>query len=207
MATTDSPLDPAPGRYREALALFLEVSRSLHALVEVEALLRLVTAKLRALMRAEACSVILHDPDRHELYFPVSGDERLASPERLREVRFPADEGISGWVLREGTPVLVPDVSKDPRFYEAVDRRLGTRTRSLLCAPLRSRNGVIGVVQVVNKKDGRFTPEDLALLDAIAGSVAVALENARLYQALRREADAVRRQNRELRQEIQGRFR
>ncbi len=189
------------------LALFLEVSRSFHALVEVEDLLRLIVGKLKGLMRAEASSVILYDPARREFFFPVSDDERLLAPDSLGEVRFPADQGISGWVLQHGRSVLVPDVSRDPRFYSAVDRELGTETRSLLCAPLRTRSGIVGVAQVINKKEGSFSQEDLALLDAIAGSIAVALENARLYGQLRREKEAIQRENRELRREIQGRFR
>ncbi len=207
LSLPSSPIEASADRERAELALFLEVSRSFHALVEVEQLLLLITGKLRALLGAEACSVILYDPARRELFFPVSGDERLDRPERLREVRFPADQGISGWVLREGKPVLVPDVSRDARFYPAVDRQLGTETRSLICTPLRTRAGIIGVAQVVNKREGTFTERDLALLDAIGGSIAVALENARLYEALRREKEEVQRENRELRRELQGRFR
>jgi Nif-specific regulatory protein len=189
----------SPERARETLALFLEVSRSFHELVEVDTLLPLITGKVKALIGAEACSVILYDPRREEFYFPVSSDERLDAADRLREVRFPATEGISGWVLREGRSVLVPDTARDPRFYHAVDRQVGTASRSLICAPLRTRAGIIGVTQVINKKGGPFTETDLALLDAIAGSIAVALENARLHQALRREVEAVQEENAALR--------
>jgi transcriptional regulator with GAF, ATPase, and Fis domain len=200
-------IEPAADREREALALLLEVSRSFHALMEVEDLLRLIVGKLKVLMRAEASSVILYDPVRREFFFPACHDERLQAPDSLGEVRFPADQGISGWVLQHGTSVLVPDVSRDPRFYQAVDRELGTETRSLICAPLRTRSGIVGVAQVINKKEGSFSQEDLSFLDAIAGNIAVALENARLYQGLRQEKEAIQRENRELRREIQGRFR
>jgi Nif-specific regulatory protein len=194
-------------RVHETLALFLEVSRSFHELSPVDRLLPLITDKLRALLDAEACSVILYDPDRDELYFPVSSDDRLGSAARLREIRFPASQGISGWVLREGRSVLVPDVASDPRFYHAVDRQTGTESRSLICAPLRTRTGVIGVTQVINKRGGPFTPEDLALLDAIAGSIAVALENARLHDALRRETETARSENVGLRRAVGEHFR
>jgi transcriptional regulator with GAF, ATPase, and Fis domain len=198
--------DRAPDRAHDALALFLEVSRSFHALVDLDELLRLVTAKLKTLLAAEACSVILYDATRRELYFPVAEDERLPGGERLREIRFPADRGISGWVLQHDASVLVPDAARDPRFYGAVDRQLGTETRSLICAPLRTRSGPIGVTQVINKRDGAFTQDDLALLDAMAGSIAVAVENARLYQRLREEKEAVQSENRRLRRELSGRF-
>jgi Nif-specific regulatory protein len=200
-------VDPVPGRERETLALFLEMSRSFHALVEPGELLPVITEKLRALLDAEACSVILYDREREELYFPVSSDARLDSPERLKEIRFPATQGISGWVLREGRSVLVEDAARDPRFYQAVDRQVGTESRSLICAPLRTRSGIIGVTQVINKRAGPFTEDDLALLDAVAGNIAVALENARLYQALRHEKEAIQRENLELRRAVGREFR
>jgi len=84
---------------------------------------------------------------------------------------------------------------------------MGTESRSLICAPLRTRSGIIGVTQVINKKAGTFTEEDLGLLDAIAGNIAVALENARLYQGLRREKEAIQRENLELRRAVQHHFR
>ncbi|HWP34422.1 MAG TPA: sigma 54-interacting transcriptional regulator [Thermodesulfobacteriota bacterium] len=205
---TAQPAPPLSAeRQPEALALFLEVSRSFHALVDVEELLPVVTERVRALLDAEACSVILYDPERHELFFPAVRDERLPSPEPFKELRFPADQGVAGWALREGRSVLVPDVAQDPRFYPAVDRQLGVQTRSLICAPLRTRSGVIGVTQVINKKAGEFTADDLALLDAVAGSLAVALENARLHQALRREKEAIEAENAGLRRELCDHFR
>ena len=141
------------------------------------------------------------------VYFQVSSDDRLESSARLKEIRFPASEGISGWVLREGQSVLVPDVSREPRFYHAVDRELGTKSRSLICAPLRTRSGTLGVTQAINKRSGPFTEDDLGLLNAIAGSIAVALENAQLYEALQHEKEAIHRDNVELRRTIGHHFR
>jgi Nif-specific regulatory protein len=206
-ADQPGPIGPFPGRDRAILELLLELSRAFHALLPVEDLLPRITGELKRLMDAEACSVILYDAERGELYFPVSSDDRLGSPDRLREVRFPAAQGISGWVLREGRSVLVPDVSKDPRFYQAVDREVGTESRSLICAPLRTRAGIIGVMQVINRRTGPFTQDDLGLLDAVAGSVAVALENARHYEALRLEKEAVERDNAALRRAVGRHFR
>jgi Nif-specific regulatory protein len=200
-------MEPLGDRAGETLALLLEVTRSFHALTAVEELFPLITEKLRGLLDAEACSVILYDAERHELYFTVSSDDRLDSTARLTEIRFPASEGISGWVLREGQSVLVPDVSREPRFYHAVDREMGTQSHSLICAPLRTRSGILGVTQVINKRKGPFTEDDLGLLKAMAGSIAVALENARHYEALRREKEAIHQDNVELRRAIGHHFR
>ncbi len=192
-------MDAVPDRTRDTLALLLETSRSFHELVDVEALLPVMMERLKSLLGAETSSIILYDPGRDEFYFPVSTDERLDASQRIREIRFPASQGISGVVLREGRSMLVPDVSREPRFYQAVDRQVGTASRSLICAPLRTRSGIIGVTQVINKKEGTFTPEDLALLEAVAGNIAVALENARLYQSLRQEKETIQRENAALR--------
>ena len=83
-------MDALPDRARETLALLLEVSRSFHAVMGVDALLPLITEKLRVLLDAEACSVILYDAERHELYFPASSDDRLESTARLKEIRYQA---------------------------------------------------------------------------------------------------------------------
>src|SRR5262245_160734 len=200
-------MEAQPSRSQAALALFLEVSRSFHALVEPDKLLPLITERVRTLLDAEACSVILYDADRAELYIPVSSDTRMESSARLREVRFPASQGIAGWVLREGRSVLVSDVASDPRFYDAIDRQTGTASRSLLCAPLRTRSGTIGVTQVINKRSGVFTQDDLELLDAIAGNIAVALENARLHETLKRETERIHGENLVLRQTVGEHFR
>src|SRR5262245_59031510 len=192
-------MEAPPTRSLAALALFLEVSRSFHALVEPDKLLPLITERVRKLLDAEACSVILYDADRGDPYIPGSSDVRMESSVQLREVRFPASLGIAGWVLREGQSVLVPDVASDPRFYDAVDRQTGTASRSLLCTPLRTRSGTIGVTQVINKRAGVFTQDDLDLLDAIAGSIAVAIENARLHEILKCEKERIQGENLELR--------
>jgi transcriptional regulator with GAF, ATPase, and Fis domain len=200
-------VEPQPRSTHETLSLLLEVSRSFHALADIEELLELITGKLKALLGAEACSVILYDPERRELFIPASHDERLSGAGRIQQVRFPADRGVSGWVLAHDTSVLVPDASRDARFYPGVDRELGTQTRSLICAPLRTPSGPIGVTQVINKREGSFTPDDLALLDAMAGTIAVAVENARHHQRLRQEKEAAQQENRRLRRELSGRFR
>ncbi|HSF02468.1 MAG TPA: sigma 54-interacting transcriptional regulator, partial [Solirubrobacterales bacterium] len=184
-----------------------QVNHSLHALVPPEQLLRRTVERVKTLFNAEACSIILYDEAKGELFIPVASDDRAGATDRLREVRFPATQGISGWVLREGRSVLVPDVSQDPRFYHAVDRQVGTETRSVICAPLRTHAGIIGVTQAINKRDGTFSGEDLDLLDAIAGTIAVALENARLHDSLRAEKEAIAEDNRALRQAIGREFR
>jgi CheY-like chemotaxis protein len=144
-------------------------------------LLDFVAREAARAMRADRASIFLLNPERGELWARVAlgvGDE---------VIRFPADRGIAGHVVRTGEPLNVPDPYADPRFNPAVDRQTGYRTRGILCAPLRARAGrVIGALQVLNKLDGGpFTAEDERLAAALARRCAAAIENALLYEQLR----------------------
>src|SRR5207249_4946256 len=115
-------------------------------------------------------------------YFPYVADEDPEVAARLASLRFPATQGIAGVVLQGGHSLRIDDVTTDPRFYAAVDQKTGVTTRALLSAPLTTRQGTIGVLQVLNRRGGLpFAPDDLGFLEALAGSVAVAIDNARLY--------------------------
>jgi adenylate cyclase len=101
----------------------------------------------------------------------------------LREVRIPMGLGIAGHVATTGETVNIPDAYLDPRFNQEVDRRTGYRTRSILSMPMRdAASSIVGVLQVLNKRDGIFTSEDEELLAAIASQEVVAIANARLFQ-------------------------
>ncbi len=158
----------------------------------------MVVQKCREVLNAEGAAILLLDAERNELYFPYVADVDRAAAARLTVLRFPADRGIAGAVLQSGQPVRVDNVATDPRFYSGVDHRTGVTTRALICAPLRTHQGMIGVVQVLNPcGGGPFSDDDLAFLDALAGSVAVAIENARMYAQLKRQFLALQQATRE----------
>ncbi len=169
----------------QQLELLYQVSQSLHALTELSDLLPVVTEKAKELLGAEGCSVILLDETGRELYFPFVSPENTEVAERLRQLRMPADKGIAGTVVQTGRSLVVPDVRADARFYSDVDKSTGAETRSIVCAPLRTQRGIIGVIECINKKEGTFTGADLTFLEALSGSIAIAIENARLYQTLK----------------------
>ena len=131
-------------------------------------------------MGADRSSIFLLDEERQELW------SRVALGMGRREIRFPADRGVAGFVVRTGTLLNVPEPYDDPRFNPAVDRQTGYRTRSILCAPLRARGGrIIGALQVLNKVGGgAFTVDDERALDGIAVRCGIAIENALLYERL-----------------------
>src|SRR5262245_51942264 len=161
-------------------ALLYEIAQRLGALIDIEDLLRYLTGQAKELFHAESAAVLLLDADSDELLFPYVDDDDPEKAARLRALRLPKDQGVAGWVLTHDEPVLIADVNGDSRFYAGVDAATGRATCNLLCVPLRTRRGVIGVFELVNRQGGSFTNGDLEFLEALSGSVSVAVENATL---------------------------
>ena len=170
------------------LRLLYELGCAFAARIDLDELSAFVVQKCREVLDAEGAAILLCDRERNELYFPYVADVDATAGARVRNLRFPADRGIAGVVLRDGQPLRIDDAANDPRFYRGVDRESGVTTRALLCAPLRTHQGTIGVVQVLNPRSGGcFSDDQLSFLDALAGSVAVAIENARMYAQLKEQ--------------------
>jgi len=130
-------------------------------------------------------SVLLRDEQTGELVFAAVLTE---TGQKLLGRRLAPGQGIAGWVGAQRCPVLVEDVSTDARWLPSLDALTGFTTRSVVCVPLVIHNAVVGVLEVLNKVDGVFTADDLSLLEAVATVAAVALDNARLFAAMRDHA-------------------
>jgi Nif-specific regulatory protein len=183
------------------LRLLHELGCAFAARLELDELIPLIVGRCQETFAAEGASVLLLDADRGELYFPyAAGPPEVTA--RLAACRFPASAGIAGEVLASNRAVRVDDVSADMHFYGGVDRATGLRTRAILCAPLTSRDGTIGVIQVVNPVRAAFDDDDLACLEVLASSVAVAIENARIYARLKESAAGLRAQLGALRRDL-----
>lgn len=178
----------------DRLQVLYDLSRRLATFDDLDALLRDATAAVREVFNAEGTAILLLDATRSELRFPVASQAGAGSvgEQVLTELRFPASEGIAGWVLTHGQSVAVDDVNKDPRFYPGVAKATGVPTRALLAAPLRSRAETIGVVEVINPAGNRFDPEDAAFLEAVASDIGIAYEKAHLYAQLHHEVSSLR---------------
>lgn len=121
------------------------------------------------LTQAEAGSLLLTDDLTGNLEFEiVMGEQSDALP----FFRIPKGEGIAGWVAENDTPLIVPDVQTDERFFRHVDQELKFTTREMIAVPLRADGVVIGVLQVVNKQTGVFNHDDLKLAMAFANQIA-----------------------------------
>ncbi|MEW6109434.1 MAG: sensor domain-containing diguanylate cyclase [Nitrospirota bacterium] len=169
---------------KQELEFFEEVSKTLTSTLELNDILTTIMKKAKKLLNAETWSVLLLDEESGDLFFErTTGSKR--DKDRIRKERLKVGEGIAGWVAQEGIPVVVPDVSIDPRFCSRVDKETDFRTKSLMCVPIRSKGSVLGVLEIVNKTtDEPFTKDDLDLMMRLVDQAAIAIERASLYQKM-----------------------
>ncbi len=136
------------------------------------------------IMEAEGASVWLRD-ESLEGWLVCRTAYHYSYKHSPVDLRVRPGQGVVGWAAKQGESVIVPDVRKEPRFFSGIDEQTGFRTASLLAAPLWARDRVIGVLEVVNKRQGGFDEYDLLLVEALAASAASVIENARLTEAMR----------------------
>lgn len=164
----------------EALSSLMEVSIIINSTLDLDDLMLLVMEKAQGVMKAEASSVMIINAEKNVLVCPVALGE---VGEKIKKIELPIDKGIAGWVAARGEPLIVPDAYRDARFNPKVDRETGFRTRSILAAPLKVKDRIIGVAEVINREDGKaFDEDDLDLFSTFCRQVAMAIENARMHQ-------------------------
>lgn len=158
----------------------IEVSAIISSTLDLEEVMNLVMEKAQAVMNAEASSVMLVNERTGLLECEIAlGSVR----EKLKHIELQRGQGIAGWVVAHDEAVIVPDVSQDSRFYSDVDQSTGFKTRSILAAPLKVKDKVIGVAEVINRRDAQpFTADNLALFTTFCRQVALAIENARMHR-------------------------
>jgi len=164
----------------DRLALLSRLGQILNSTLEHQEVRKRAIEAATQLMRAETGSLLLIDEKKGELRFEVAlGDKE----ETIKTITLRLGEGIAGWVAQKGKPLIVNHPEEDRRFYKGVDGRTEFKTRNLICVPVKVKEKVIGVLEAINKQDGvDFDQEDLALFASLADQVAIALDNARLYQ-------------------------
>ncbi len=170
-----------PNRYdgpRQRLQALIEASLALGESRDLFTLLRRILDLATTHVGAERGTLFhLNAGDGHLIATVFHGDD-------VEQIVLPGGQGIAGQVAETGQPVRLADAYEDPRFDRSVDQRTGYQTRSLLAVPMRLRTGeIVGVVEVLNKRDdGIFDEDDEAFLDAFGAQAAVALETARLTE-------------------------
>jgi len=167
----------------DRLRRIVEASYLVHSTLDLDELLGRILEVAARGVGAERGTVFLLDAEHNEIWSRVlSGDERL-------EIRLPLGQGIAGTVAQTGKTIRIDDAYADPRFDRSWDERSGFRTRQILCAPIRNRAGqIVGVFQLLNRREGSFRPADEEYLAALSVHVALAVENAQLHaSALEKE--------------------
>ena len=161
------------------LSTIVEATKRLNSTLDLAELLNIILQLTTRQTGAERGTVFLIDRERNEIWSLVGmGLDQ-------HEIRLPISRGIAGCVAATGDTINLADAYADPRFESEVDLRLGFRTKSLLCLPIRNKDGeTIGVLQLLNKKAGPFTRADEGMLRAISDHVALALENAQLHREM-----------------------
>ena len=158
-------------------ALLLDVVSSITSEIKLDPLLEKILAAATQLLGADRGALFLYDAASNELWSRVAGGEGSGV------IRFPAGVGIAGECFTTGNCINIDDAYRDPRFNQAVDKDTGYRTRNILCMPIATRGGnKVGVMEILNKKDGAFTSGDQRRLEALCAQAAVSIENAQLFE-------------------------
>jgi adenylate cyclase len=161
---------------------------------DISKVLKYTMDMIREAMNVEAGSLLFLEND--ELEIAVAFNIKIKS---MKKFRLKIGQGIAGYVAARGKSIMVNDIEKSPHFFPMVDESSGFKTQSALCVPMVSQGKVIGVIEVLNKINGEFDTNDKDLLQSIATSVCIALENARLYK----ETVSMAEQERDIRQMFQ----
>jgi signal transduction histidine kinase len=182
-----------PQRKQEQLNTLASLSALINSSLDPREVRRQAIAAATSLLAAEAGSLFLLDEERNELFFEIAlGDKGDA----VQDLRLKKGEGIAGWVVEHGSPLMVADVRNDARFCGLMDEQSRFVTRNLVCVPVLAKGKVIGALEAVNRREGSFTGDDLEVLGILADQVAIALENARLYEENLRHLSAIITQER-----------
>ncbi|MCK5682785.1 GAF domain-containing protein [bacterium] len=168
----------------EKASAFFEISYRLTETMSLDVILQRVIEITNEALDAERGTLFLYDSENKELF------ARIALGAMNKEIRFPSHLGIAGAVFTTGQTIIIHDAYADPRFNQDVDKQTGFKTRNILCAPVKTRNHeIIGVIQLLNKRDLDFSTDDLILLEAITSQASTALQNVQLFEQLQKAKD------------------
>jgi Nif-specific regulatory protein len=184
------------GRKQEYLAkkLFslLQAAQEVSSVRDTEKLLTaIVVSATKVIECNDSCLMLLRRETQELVAHVVVGQKHV----EMSEVHIKVGEGIAGWVAQHGEPILSNDVTQDPRYARKLNQMTAMPLKSILCVPLILKDEVIGVLNIINKPEGdAFTEEDLHIAVAFANQAAIAIENARLYEAMSNENKLLREQ-------------
>ena len=163
------------------LEQLVDLSVQLNSTLKLDDLLQLIIRTAAELLHCEAASILLYDEKQPHLFFVATSDSHA---DQMKQVNVPIEGSVAGTVFRTNRPMIINEAGEDPRHYDAVSKKTGVDVHSLLAVPMRSHERLTGVLEALNKVNREFNEEDQNLLEVIASHAAVAINNARLVQAL-----------------------
>ncbi|OLD68190.1 MAG: hypothetical protein AUI33_09830 [Ignavibacteria bacterium 13_1_40CM_2_61_4] len=178
LAREESNLE-ALQRQLQKVHKLVEATKIVNSTLDTDRLLELILQTATTTVQADRGTLYLVDESKNELWSKVvQGSSTI-------EIRLPLGKGIAGYVAVSGETINIPDAYADRRFNPEVDRRSGYRTKTILCMPMKNKDGkVIGVFQLLNKPGGSFNEEDQEFIDALSVHAAIAVENALLAKVM-----------------------
>ncbi|MCU0289883.1 MAG: SpoIIE family protein phosphatase [Acidobacteria bacterium] len=156
----------------------------LYSEIDLNSLLDKIAGKIRHYLNCEQASIFLYNELKDELYFEIATGEKQ---DELKQIAFKKGEGIVGWVAENRQALTIHDCLTDPRFSSKSDLKTHFSTRSIQGVPVLYNNKLLGVIEAVNKKEGKFASGDQEILEAIARLIAIPLQNAVLFKKVRQE--------------------
>ena len=159
----------------DKLNMLIEASKIVNSAIDLDTVLGLILDVATRSIAADRGTLYLVDHRTEELW------SKIAQGSGMIEIRLPMGKGLAGYVGRTGEVVNITDAYRDTRFNPEIDRKSGYTTQTVLCMPMRNKEGkIVGVFQFLNKRTGLFGPEDEAFIDALSVHAAMAIENARV---------------------------
>jgi len=171
-------------RRAQELSMLNRAIQALNSTLDQDQILSIVLEEVRRLLNVFASSIWLIDETTNEL---VCRQATGPQSQMVLGWRLQSGQGVAGWVAQTGQSLLIPDTMSDKRHFRGVAQRIQQDLRSLITVPLKAKQKVIGVLQVVDQQVNRFGSSDLTLLEPLGIAAAIAIENARLVENLEKE--------------------
>lgn len=185
------------GNVNPKIEILRSVSEIAASAVNIDHLISKIIHVTTRVMDARACSLLLIDEKREKLHFYIASGEKSSE---LKKVELNMGEGIAGWVAEKGEPLLIKDVLKEKRWNKKIDELIKFKVKSIACCPMKIDGKVIGVLEIIDKKDGRpIMNEDMETLNVFSELVSTFFENSK-------QLNVISRQNLYLQKELESRY-
>ncbi|MEW6239303.1 MAG: GAF domain-containing sensor histidine kinase [Chloroflexota bacterium] len=180
-------------RTLDQLSRLVDLSVRLNSTLDLDSLLQIIIHTAADLLGCETASILLYDEKKPHLFFAATSGPQA---DQLKQLEVPMEGSLAGTVFRTNRAIIINDAQKDPRHYGFVAKKTGMLVHSLMGVPMRIRDRLTGVLEAINKRGGEFDSGDELILSVIASHAAVAVNNARLVNALQKALDRVKEADR-----------